>query len=115
MDQNIVVVAGRLATEPELRVFESGARLLRFLVTVKAEEPKRRVDVIPVTLWDPDDDLVTAQWQSGQAVFAVGSVQRRFWDVSNERRSRIEIVARYVRAGDEEQAPQNEGSPILSG
>ena len=58
MDFNVVVLSGRLAAPPELRVFESGLRLVRYLITVRADEPRRRVDVVPVTLWEPSDDVL---------------------------------------------------------
>ena len=40
MDLNLVVLSGRLAAPPELRVFESGRRFARYLVTVRSEEPR---------------------------------------------------------------------------
>ena len=100
MDLNLVVLGGRLAAPPELRVFESGSRLLRFLVTVKSDEPLRRVDVLPVTLWDPEDELIAEDPQPGQRIWLVGSVQRRFWDGQDGRRSRIEMVAANVTLRD---------------
>jgi single-strand DNA-binding protein len=84
MDLNLVVLCGRLAAPAEVRTFESGSRLARYLVTVRSEEP-RRVDVLPVTLWDPPD-----------AVWVAGSVQRRFWSGAEGRRSRLEVVAEQV-------------------
>jgi single-stranded DNA-binding protein len=96
MDLNLVVVSGRLAAPPEIRQFESGARLARYLVTVRSEEPARRVDVLPVTLWDPTDELVDAEPTPGTRVWVAGSVQRRFWSGSDGRRSRIELVADQV-------------------
>jgi single-strand DNA-binding protein len=102
MDLNLVVVSGRLAAPPEIRQFESGARLARFLVTVRSEEPRRRVDVLPVTLWDPADELVARVPQPGTRVWAAGSVQRRFWSASDGRRSRIELVADQVCLRDDE-------------
>ncbi len=91
MDLNLVVLSGRLAAPPELRVLDSGIRLLRFLVTVRSESPRRRVDVVPVTLWDPAEDLVPLQ--TGDPVWVAGSVQRRFWDAVEGQRSRLEVVA----------------------
>ena len=35
MDLNLVVLCGRFASPGELRVFESGTRLLRLLITVR--------------------------------------------------------------------------------
>lgn len=95
MDLNLVVLCGRLAAPVELRSFESGSRLARCLVTVRSEEP-RRVDVVPVTLWDPPDALVDAEPSPGQAVWVAGSVQRRFWGGAEGRRSRLEVVADQV-------------------
>ena len=54
MDLNVVVLAGRLAAQPEVRTFESGATLMRLLVTVRSAEPRTRLDVIPVVQWNPD-------------------------------------------------------------
>lgn len=96
MDVNLVVLNGKLATTPELREFESGARLARLLVTVKAEAPRRRVDVVPVTLWDPPDDLLECPPEAETRVWIVGMVQRRFWQGDEGRRSRLEIVAHSV-------------------
>lgn len=95
LDLNLVVLCGRLAAPVEIRQFESGSRLARYLVTVRSEEP-RRVDVVPVTLWDPPADLVDAEPAPGQAVWVAGSVQRRFWSGAEGRRSRLEVVAEQV-------------------
>ena len=96
MDLNLVVLLGRLATDAELRVFDSGTRLVRLLLTVKSEEPRRRVDVVPVTVWDPCDELVDDLPVKGQRVWVCGSVQRRFWESPDGRRSRLEVVAEQI-------------------
>lgn len=94
MDMNLVVLAGSVSAPPEHRVFESGAKLLRLLITVRTDEPRRRVDVVPVTLWDPPDEL--EQVAIGSRVWVAGSVQRRFWDAEAGRKSRLEVVAQQV-------------------
>lgn len=100
MDLNLVVLCGRLAVDPELKTFETGTRLIRLLVTVRSDEPKRRVDVVPVTLWDPPDDLVDELPGKGRRVWVCGSVQRRFWEAAEGRRSRLEVVAEQVHVND---------------
>lgn len=100
MDLNIVVLCGRLATDAELRVFDSGARLIRLLVTVRSHEPRRRVDVVPVTVWDPEDELVDDLPGKGRRIWVCGSVQRRFWEAPDGRRSRLEVVAEQVNIKD---------------
>lgn len=100
MDLNLVVLSGRLAAPPEIRQFESGSRLARYLVTVRSEEPVHRVDVVPVTLWDPPDELLDADPAPGTRLWVAGTVQRRFWSAQEGRRSRIEIVADQVCTRD---------------
>jgi single-stranded DNA-binding protein len=101
MELNLVVLSGRLAADPEVRVFDSGSTLLRLLVTVRATEPRRRVDVIPVTVWNPEDELLGEDLDVGQRVWVAGSVQRRFWSASEGRRSRLEVVAHEVSLRDD--------------
>lgn len=96
MDLNLVVLAGRLAAPPEIRQFESGSTLVRYLLTVRSEEPSHRVDVVPVTLWEPLPDLLDSDPAPGTRLWVSGSVQRRFWSSEHGRRSRIEIVAQQV-------------------
>jgi len=95
MDLNIVVIAGRLAAAPEIRTFDSDSSLVRYLVTTRAEHPRRRVDVIPVVLWDAEGDALTLE--RGERVWVAGAVQRRFWSDDHNRRSRIEVVARHIQ------------------
>ncbi len=103
MDLNLVVLAGRIAAEPELKTFESGSSLLRLLVTVRSEEPKRRVDVVPVVWWDPDlDGTLFDGPVRGRRVWIVGSIQRRFWSAEMGRLSSVEIVAQSVQLQAEE-------------
>ncbi len=100
MDLNLVVLAGRIATEPEVRVFPSGATMIRYLVTVRSTEPRRRVDVVPVSLWDPPAEVLEARDVRGRSAWVAGSVQRRFWSDGGDTRSRVEVVAYEVRIVD---------------
>lgn len=108
MDINLTYLAGSLSGPPELREFESDARLLRLLVTIRSDTRPRRVDVVPVTYWDPPAELLAGNPQRGDRVEVTGGVQRRFWSDDNGRRSRIEIVAQHVVLHAEE---ADEGEP----
>ncbi len=102
MDLNLIVLCGRLATDGDLRVFDSGTRLIRYLVTTRLDHPRRRVDVIPVTLWDPPDELVDQPGLKGERIWVCGSLQRRYWEGPDGRRSRVEVVADQVNFKDVE-------------
>lgn len=109
MDFNITVLGGTLAAEPEHRSFPSGASLVRLLVTVRSSEPRRRVDVIPVTLWDPSEPFFDGTARKGHRVFVAGSIQRRFWSVDGGNASRIELVAHHVELRPAEGSEDDEG------
>jgi single-strand DNA-binding protein len=96
MDLNLVVLVGRLAAPAELRVFETGSRLVRLLVSVKVTEPRERLDVVPVMWWEPSADAIDHLPEREQLVWVSGSLQRRFWDGPEGRRSRFEVVAEQV-------------------
>ena len=100
MDLNLAVIAGTLAAPPEIRTFDSGTRLVRYLVTVRSTEPRKRVDVVPVVEWDPPADFDGEGFDRGDRVWIVGTVQRRFWSGSEGRRSRLEVVAHHVQFSD---------------
>ena len=96
MDLNLVVLSGTLSAPPELRQFASGSQLVRYLVTVRSAEPKRRVDVVPVTVWNPEERLLELQPEKGRRIWVAGSVRRRFWEAEQGRRSRLELVAQFI-------------------
>lgn len=101
-DLNLVVLCGRLATSVEVRTFDSGAVMVRLLVTVRVDTPRKRVDVVPVIYWPSgDESLPFEDLAPGVRVWITGAVQRRFWGVSRGgRRSRLEVVAEQVMVKD---------------
>lgn len=96
MDMNLVLVGGKVAAAPELRTFASGSKLLRVLVAVRTHTPRRRMDVIPVVLWDPDPEHEVIDCAVGSKVWVVGTVQRRFWDGAEDRQSQLEVIATHL-------------------
>lgn len=96
-DRNEVTLRGRLATAPEHRTFGSGASLARLLVTVRLAAPSR-TDVIPVTVWEPETDIVKAV--RGTPIGVIGQIHRRFWTDAEGRHSRVEVVATSVEIGE---------------
>ena len=111
MDLNIVVMGGRLAAAPEVRILHGGATLVRYLVTIRSETPRRRIDVVPVVLWDADEKA--AALERGDGVWVTGSVQRRFWSDDQNRRSRIEVVAHHIQKSEADGADDPRSEPLL--
>lgn len=109
-DLNIVILCGRLAAPPEFQTFETGNRRVRLLITVRRDLPTRRIDVVPVVLWNPPVDLLEDPLEVGDRVWITGSVERRFWDGPDGPRSRLQVVACAVtRRADLEETTCSEG------
>lgn len=106
MDIDLAVLCGKVASAPEVREFESGSRYMRLLITIRSESPKSRIDVIPVTFWDPPEELLKNPPAAGERIWVTGSLQRRFWEGPDGRRSRIEVVADFVTVSDQEHAAE---------
>ncbi len=113
VDLNLIVIAGRVAAQPDVRTFSSGSSLLRILVTVRSESPRRRVDVIPVSIWEPDQELLDGSIEVGASVWVAGSVQRRFWSATDGRRSRLEVVAHDVVVRTDDEASEGNGLSVV--
>lgn len=90
-DLNIVVLAGHLATEPDLQHFATGDRRLRLRLSVVSEGPPRRVEVLPVTMWQPPPGAEALPIAT--PVTVGGIVRRRFRATPGGRTSTVEIVA----------------------
>jgi single-stranded DNA-binding protein len=96
LDLNLVILCGRLASAPDLRVSDSGAPELRMLVTVSSDEPRRRIDVLPVTVRNFEEDDLRTLFQPGASLWVTGSVHRRLSHDFGGRTSVLEVVAHQV-------------------
>lgn len=104
MDYNVVVLSGQLSAPIELNKYPSGAQALRFLVTIRTEDPVRRIDVLPVVWWDPPTDI-DLDTPLGTRTWVSAVIRRRFWAAEDGRRSRLELVASQVQFDDDDLAP----------
>lgn len=101
MDLNLVVVCGSLVTDPEIRSISDSVSL-RMLIKTTRHLPNRRIDVLPVTLWNPAEELLDELPRANDRIWTVGSLQRRFWQEPAQARSRLEIVAEQVTVQSDE-------------
>lgn len=99
MSFNLVVLEGELSADPELRTLDSGGPLLRCLVTVRSMHPVR-IDVIPVEVWDPSEEVLASVCRRGQEIWMVGILQRRFEAGPDGRKSQLEVIARAIGVRD---------------
>ena len=88
---NVVILRGTLSRPSERRVLPSGATVVAYEVTTRAEDG--RVATVPVSWVDATE---AGDLEAGVAVVVSGRVQRRYFRVGGVTQSRTEVVADAV-------------------
>lgn len=95
-DMNVVVLGGTIAAPPELLIGPTGAVRWRYLLSVRSSRPRRRVDVLPVTVWELQKGPSNDDFSVGDKIWVHAALQRRFLSAPEGQRSRLELVADTV-------------------
>lgn len=86
---NVVMLRGRLSRPAEVRILQSGTRLVAIDVTVA--RPGEKAESVPVAWLDAPD--WAAKLEAGDEIVALGRVRRRFFRAGGSTASRTEVVA----------------------
>jgi single-strand DNA-binding protein len=92
---NVVVLAGRLSDQPEVKELPSGDHVTRFRLYVP--ETGKRVLPLPVSAWDRLARKGCERLTKGDAVLVRGHLVRRFFRDGGGGRSITEVVATEVK------------------
>ena len=114
---NHIVICGRMAADPELKITGSGLSVISFSVAVERDIPNkdtgsREVDFIDCTAWRKTAEFITSYFKKGSMIIVEGRLQvRSYEDKSGQKRRRSEILADHAYfAGSRQQvqdtAPQ---------
>jgi len=134
MNVNIVIMAGHLTRDPELRYTPSGVAVCNFGLAINREwkskegEQKKAVCFIDCTAWQQRGEVIAEYCRKGDAIFVEGHLEFQPWEKDGERRSKHVIVvdsfefvgAKGERqekpapkpAGEVPQAPETEDIPF---
>ena len=88
---NVVLLRGRVSSEPRLRELPSGSAIVNLEVTTLVDEVSVSVPVVV--------EAATVDCTAGDEVVVVGTVRRRFFRAGGATQSRTEVLAdKVVRA-----------------
>lgn len=113
MATNVVIMSGRLATDPELKTTTSGKDVARFSLAVdrsytKGEE--RKADFFTVIVWGGAARFVEQYFSKGSGIELRGRLETRSYeDKEGNKRTVTEIIAEDVRfpvGGNKQQGDQ---------
>ena len=105
---SVVVQAGRLTHDPELKTTPSGVSVCSFTIATNRRTGKNgdsKADFIDCVAWRDTAEFITKYFRKASSICVVGSLQQRSWeDREGKKRSTIEIqvdTAHFVDAKSE--------------
>lgn len=113
---NRIIIAGRLARDPELRHTQSGTPVASFTLAVDRDfkdkqTGERAVDWIDVVAWRGTGEFVSRYFGKGRMAVVEGRLQIREWtDKDGNKRKAVEVVADNVYFGDSKRDCDSGGS-----
>lgn len=107
---NVVVIMGRLTTQPELKTTANGIDVCSFTVAVTRNYNKDETDFIPCVAWRGNADFITKYFGKGQMIAIKGSLQQRsYQDKNGNNRTTFDVVVDGVDfCGDKKNAEEQE-------
>ena len=98
---NVVLVKGRVSSEPRIRQLPSGSSIVNLEVTTALDDGFGSVSV-PIVV-----EAESVHCAAGDEVVVVGHVRRRFFRAGGATQSRTEVVAHKVVRASRTRAAQN--------
>ena len=93
---NVIVIMGRLTSQPELKTTSSGLSVSSFTVAVNrnySKDGNSQTDFIPCVAWRNNADFITKYFAKGQMIAIKGSLQQRnYKDKNGNNRTAYEVV-----------------------
>lgn len=101
---NLVVIAGRLTRDPELKFIASGKAVCNFSIANsrffkdKSGEKKEETSFVEVTCWDKTAEWVGESIKKGRPVLVEGRLKSESWEdkTTGQKRSRTGVSATSV-------------------
>lgn len=96
---NKVVLAGRLTSDPELKLTPNGVSVVSFSLAVnrkaivKDNQRVQEADYINLVAWRQTAEFISRYFKKGSALCITGSIQTRSWtDESGQKRYATDVV-----------------------
>ena len=105
---NKVIIVGRLTRDPEVRYTQTGKAVASFSVAVDTGfGENKRVDFIPVILWEKLAETCGNNLTKGRRVLVEGRLQIRDYEKDGQKRRAADVVAQNVEFLDSKQVTGN--------
>ena len=98
---NLVVLSGRLTTDPELKTTQNGISVCSFAIAVERRHKQgeeKQADFINVVAWRSSAEFICKYFKKGSMIGIEGSIQtRKYQDRDGNNRTAFEVVVNNVQ------------------
>lgn len=93
---NIIVLQGRLTTQPELKTTQSGTAYMKFCVAVErdyqAKGEDRQTDFVDCLAWTKTAEFIEKYFDKGSMILLTGTLQTsNFTDKNGNKRKSVDV------------------------
>ncbi len=97
LNYNLIILAGRMVRDPELKTTNSGINVLSFSIAVdrrySSNGQERQTDFIDCVAWRERADFIAKYFRKGSAICITGNLQTRTYeDRTGTKRKAIEVI-----------------------
>lgn len=98
---NLVVLKGRLTSDPELKTTPNGISVTSFsIANDKGFGEDKKTSFVPIVAWRGTAEFITKYFTKGSLIEIIGSIQtRKYQDSNGNNRTVFEVVANEVDFG----------------
>ena len=105
---NKIILIGRLTQDPELKYTTNGHAVTRMTIAVnrnyKDNEGKKKVDFIPIIIWNKLAEIVAEHMKKGKLISASGSLEIRSYMQEGDKRYIAEVIADDIKFLDKKES-----------
>ena len=122
MNTNIVVIAGNLTREPELKFTKTGTPIATFSIANNQrkqvnDEWVDDVSYFNFIVWGDKGEKYASRFNKGTSLLVEGKLKQQRWETDAGKRSKVEIVAYKVtptekKPAHHEQQPEEPTQPV---
>ena len=100
-NENKVILAGRLAADPELKQTSTGAMVATVTIAVNRPYQKgveSKADFFDLIAWKSKGEVLAKYFQKGSPIYIIGKIQNRGWTAQDgSKRTKTEVIVEEIK------------------
>lgn len=96
---NLIMLAGRLGKDPEIKYFENGKVLAQVSIGItryQGKDKEKTTDWFDLKAWGKTAELIAEKYRKGDVLCVQGNVEQEKWESEGQKRSKLVVKVDQV-------------------